>query len=106
MDKPAGQQPPTTIADPVMNPAIQLDALFASLKATDHGLTTAEAAAARTRHGGNVLADAPRLRLLAKLGRRMVEPLVAILLVAALVAAGAAAAATFVFQEVFLVRLP
>ncbi len=59
--------------------------LLRRLGSTPTGLT-AEAAADRLRqYGPNTVADTPRLDLLAKVGRRLIEPLVAILLVAALI---------------------
>lgn len=60
-------------------------ALMERLGSRAAGLTSAEAAAAQRRHGPNTVAETPRLHLAAKVARRLVEPLVAILLVAALV---------------------
>ena len=56
---------------------------YAELGSGPAGLSAEAAAAALRKHGPNTVADAPRLHLLAKVGRRLVEPLVAILLVAA-----------------------
>jgi Mg2+-importing ATPase len=49
------------------------------------GLATEEAERRLAETGPNTVADRPRLEIAAKIGRRLVEPLVAILLVAALV---------------------
>jgi Mg2+-importing ATPase len=64
------------------------DALLAELTTTAAGLSTDEAAA-RLRIGGrNVVAEAPRRRLLAKAAKRLTDPLIAILIVAAFIAGG------------------
>ncbi|MDJ0389511.1 magnesium-translocating P-type ATPase [Roseomonas sp. E05] len=60
------------------------DAL-AALVSSPEGLSTAEAARRLAVHGRNLATEAPRRRILAKLGRRLAEPLVAILVIAAAV---------------------
>ncbi len=62
-----------------------LPSLLRRLGAAPTGLSTAEAARRLATHGRNTVAEAPRLHLLVMLGRRLAEPLVLILLVAALV---------------------
>ena len=63
------------------------DALLAELGTSTAGLR-ADDAAARLRTGGrNVIAEAPRRRLLAKIGKRLADPLIAILILAAIVSA-------------------
>ncbi|MDH7974715.1 magnesium-translocating P-type ATPase [Sphingomonas sp. AR_OL41] len=59
------------------------DQLLTALDASSDGLSTGEAAARLTRDGPNQLATSPRRRILVDLLRRLANPLVAILLVAA-----------------------
>ena len=59
--------------------------ILAGLQASASGLAQAVAAARLEEFGPNLAVEAPRRRILAKIGRRLVEPLVAILIVAALV---------------------
>ena len=61
------------------------EALLARLGSTAGGLAPAEAGRRLAATGANTVAEPPRRRLLLKLGRRLAEPLVAILLVAGLV---------------------
>ena len=65
------------------------DALLTELDATPSGLSADEAAARLAREGRNAIAEAPRRRLLAKIGKRLADPLNAILIVAAVVSAAA-----------------
>lgn len=57
--------------------------LFARLATSPAGLGAEEAARRLARHGRNVVAESPRRHLAARVLRRLAEPLVAILLVAA-----------------------
>ena len=59
------------------------DTLLAELATAQQGLTSAEAGRRLERCGRNVVAESPRRRLLAKLVKRLLEPLIAILIVAA-----------------------
>ena len=61
------------------------DTLIAQLGSGPGGLATTEAERRLAEHGPNTVADRPRLEIWAKIGRRLIEPLVAILLAAALV---------------------
>jgi Mg2+-importing ATPase len=61
------------------------DAMIARLASGRAGLATTEADRRLAVTGPNTVADRPRRELAAKVGRRLIEPLVAILLVAALV---------------------
>ena len=63
------------------------DAVLAELKATPAGLSSDEAAARLARVGRNAIAEAPRRRVLARIGKRLADPLNAILIVAAIVSA-------------------
>ncbi|WP_198369354.1 magnesium-translocating P-type ATPase [Roseomonas rosulenta] len=65
--------------------AVPQGAMLARLGSGPMGLAAAEADRRLTETGPNTVADRPRLEIAAKIGRRLVEPLVAILLVAALV---------------------
>ncbi|TPG46070.1 magnesium-translocating P-type ATPase [Roseomonas nepalensis] len=61
------------------------NALIAQLGSSLTGLPTVEAGRRLAEHGPNTVADQPRLQFARKIGRRLIEPLVAILLVAAFV---------------------
>ncbi len=65
--------------------AISPDAMLARLGSGPMGFAAAEAERRLAETGPNTVADRPRLEIAVKIGRRLVEPLVAILLVAALV---------------------
>ncbi|PZW38885.1 Mg2+-importing ATPase [Humitalea rosea] len=65
--------------------AVPQDAMITRLGSGLTGLTAAEARRRLAVHGPNTVVDRARLGLAAKVGRRLIEPLVAILLVAALV---------------------
>ena len=65
--------------------AVPHGAMLARLGSGRTGLGTAEAERRLAATGPNTVADRPSLEITAKIGRRLVEPLVAILLVAALV---------------------
>jgi Mg2+-importing ATPase len=65
--------------------AVPPDAMLTRLGSRPIGLTVAEAERRLTEVGPNTVADRPRLEIAAKIARRLIEPLVAILLVAALV---------------------
>ena len=60
--------------------------LLAALKTAPAGLT-AEEAARRLLSGRNVIADTARRHILARIGKRLADPLIAILIVAAIVSA-------------------
>lgn len=64
---------------------VPADAMLARLGSGPTGLPTREAERRLAKAGPNTVVDRPRLEIAAKIGRRLVEPLVAILLVAALV---------------------
>jgi Mg2+-importing ATPase len=61
------------------------DGLLAKLGATSAGLSASEAALRLDRHGRNVVAEAARRRIIARIGRRLTDPLIAILMVAGIV---------------------
>ena len=63
--------------------AVPAEELIAALGTSRDGLAAAEAARRLAACGRNQMEEAPRRRLLARIGRRLAEPLVAILLVAA-----------------------
>src|SRR6185437_11801315 len=63
------------------------DALLSELNATAAGLSSDVAVARLAREGRNVVAEAPRRRILARIGKRLTDPLIAILIVAAIVSA-------------------
>jgi len=65
--------------------AVPLEAMIKRLGSSPAGLPGAEAGQRLSVHGPNTVADRPKLEIAAKVSRRLVEPLVAILLVAALV---------------------
>lgn len=65
--------------------AIPQDSMIARLESSPAGLTSLEAARRLATAGPNTVADRARLEIAAKIGRRLIEPPVAILLVAALV---------------------
>jgi Mg2+-importing ATPase len=65
--------------------ATDQDTLVAQLGSASSGLAAAEAGRRVAQHGPNTVVDGPRREILGKIGRRLIEPLVAILLVAALV---------------------
>lgn len=61
------------------------DTMLQRLASAPEGLTSEEAERRLLEAGPNTVADRPKLEIAAKIGRRLIEPLVAILLVAALV---------------------
>lgn len=61
------------------------DTMLARLGSTSLGLATEDAERRLAAGGLDTVADRPRLQVAAKIGRGLIEPLVAILLVAALV---------------------
>jgi Mg2+-importing ATPase len=63
--------------------ALSAQTLFDGLAARPAGLSQTEAEKRLAQHGPNTVAEPPRLNIVRKIGRRFVEPLVAILLVAA-----------------------
>ena len=63
------------------------DACLAELQATPAGLSPDDAATRLARLGRNAIAEAPRRRVLARIGKRLADPLIAILIVAAIVSA-------------------
>ena len=63
------------------------DALLSELNVTAAGLSSDVAVARLAREGRNVVAEAPRRRILARIGKRLTDPLIAILIVAAVVSA-------------------
>jgi Mg2+-importing ATPase len=69
---------------------------LAGQRTSPAGLAGTEAAARLEQFGANVAVEAPRRRILARIGRRLVEPLVAILIVAALVSGATGDWASFV----------
>ncbi|MCP8938151.1 magnesium-translocating P-type ATPase [Alsobacter sp. SYSU M60028] len=71
-------------------------ALLAAAGASLEGLTSAEAERRLTEFGRNVVQEPIRRRLIAKIVRRVAEPLIAILIVAALVSAALGDHASFV----------
>ncbi|MBF9232893.1 magnesium-translocating P-type ATPase [Microvirga alba] len=72
------------------------EASFAALRCSAQGLSSAEAARRLAETGSNVAVEPVRLRLLAKIGRRLIEPLIAILIVAALISGATGDWASFV----------
>ena len=66
---------------------LSADALLTDLKVTSAGLSGADAAARLGSGGRNVLADTARRHILARIGKRLADPLIAILIVAAIVSA-------------------
>ncbi len=79
---------PVSMRDDAREPfwAKSAAAWFAALDAGPDGLSSAQARARLARDGPNTVAPATRRKMLAKLARRLSEPLVAILVVAAIVA--------------------
>ncbi|RVT97724.1 magnesium-translocating P-type ATPase [Rhodovarius crocodyli] len=73
-----------------------LSSTLQSLDASDAGLTGAEAKARLGRYGPNLAAPPPGRRLLARIGRRLIEPLVLILLIAGAIAGISGDVASFV----------
>ena len=73
--------------------------LLLRLSATQDGLTAAEAARRLGEHGPNIVAEGERRRILARIGHRLIDPLVAILMVAGLVSGltGDFASSTIIF---------
>jgi Mg2+-importing ATPase len=63
--------------------ALDAERLFADLGASRDGLTTAEAEQRLETCGRNVVIETPRRRILTRIAKRLLEPLVAILIVAA-----------------------
>jgi Mg2+-importing ATPase len=73
--------------------------VFARLGATQAGLSVADAALRLEQHGPNVVAEATRRRILARIGHRLTDPLIAILMVAGVVSGltGDLASAAIIF---------
>ncbi len=69
---------------------------FASLAAQPQGLSSAEALRRLSAFGRNVAAESPRRRIPAKIARRLVEPLIAILIFAAAISGATGDWASFV----------
>ncbi|MGZ8373155.1 MAG: magnesium-translocating P-type ATPase [Rhodoplanes sp.] len=61
------------------------DDLLARLSTTPQGLSAAEAARRLAEHGPNAVAETERRRILARIGHRLIDPLIAILMVAGFV---------------------
>ncbi|MBB4038733.1 Mg2+-importing ATPase [Microvirga flocculans] len=61
------------------------EASFASLRSEEQGLSAQEAARRLRDVGRNIAVEPVRRRILAKIGKRLIEPLIAILIVAALI---------------------
>lgn len=61
------------------------DRLIAELGASRRGLTTAQAAERLEQNGRNVVVETPRRRMVARIAKRLIEPLIAILIVAAVI---------------------
>ena len=81
---------PSQPADPTPSEFWTLGAaeLLAALKTAPAGLSSDEAARRLLSGGRNVLAETAHRRILAKIGKRLADPLIAILIVAALIAGG------------------
>ena len=72
------------------------DALLAALKCRREGLTSGEAASRIGEFGRNALQDAVKQRLLTKIAKRLFNPLIAILLVAATISGFTGDAGSFI----------
>ena len=59
-----------------------IDEALSSLGTSRQGLATSDAVRRAEAEGGNIVAESPRRRILAKIGKRLIEPLIAILIVA------------------------
>jgi Mg2+-importing ATPase len=73
-----------------------INSLFDRVHSSATGLTAAEAAKRLASAGPNTVTEAPRLRILTKIAKRFVEPLVAILIVAAAISGFTGEIASFV----------
>jgi Mg2+-importing ATPase len=78
------------------------EALLDRTRSSADGLSAAEAAERLARFGPNVVTEAPRAHLLAKVGKRFAEPLVAILLVAAAISGATGDLTSFVIIVVVI----
>jgi P-type Mg2+ transporter len=64
---------------------VSADVWFAQLRTTQDGLSAADSSQRLTEYGRNSVTGAGRRRILSRIGHRLVDPLVAILMVAGIV---------------------
>ena len=84
--------------------ALSTDQLVVQLETGGEGLSTLEAARRLGTVGRNAVNDSPRRRMLDKVARRLVEPLIAILIVAAALSGATGDWASFFIILVILVH--